>query len=207
MLKRKAGSEFSGIQTRSTVQADLVPNASDSTTALRAPLEQGFSLPRFITATGARWHGAAMRVPDRAIRNSEACGIQQDDLGVSLDDLDSERASLTTWTTNPRRIDGHQSQSDRAALRNRVLRRHANQSQPVRPRAQHIISIKSDFIKKSDVAKIGSVSIRTVENWTKNGLLPYLKIKGIVRYRRKDVEDALDAFIVNPRTRKREPKN
>ena len=87
------------------------------------------------------------------------------------------------------------------------IRRHANQSQPVRPRAQHIISIKSDFIKKSDVAKIGSVSIRTVENWTKNGLLPYLKIKGIVRYRRKDVEDALDAFIVNPRTRKREPKN
>ncbi len=65
----------------------------------------------------------------------------------------------------------------------------------------------SDFIKKSDVARIGSASVRTVENWTKNGVLPYLKIRGVVRYRRQDVEDALEAFIVNPRTRNRETTN
>jgi DNA-binding transcriptional MerR regulator len=65
----------------------------------------------------------------------------------------------------------------------------------------------SDFIKKSDVARIASVSIRTVENWQKNGLLPYMRIRGVVRYRRQDVEDALEAFIVNPRTRNRETTN
>lgn len=88
-----------------------------------------------------------------------------------------------------------------------MLRRHDNQPQPNLLRAQHITSSMSDFIKKSDVARIGSVSIRTVENWTKSGVLPYLKIKGVLRYRRKDVEDALEAFIVNRRTRNREPKN
>lgn len=65
----------------------------------------------------------------------------------------------------------------------------------------------SDFIKKSDVARIASVSIRTVENWQKNGLLPYMRIRSVVRYRRQDVEDALEAFIVNPRTRNRETTN
>jgi hypothetical protein len=29
----------------------------------------------------------------------------------------------------------------------------------------------------------------------------------VVRYRRQDVEDALEAFIVNPRTRNRETTN
>lgn len=77
----------------------------------------------------------------------------------------------------------------------------ARANQPPREprRAKHTIPKMSDFIKKSDVAKIGSVSIRTVENWTKNGLLPYLKIGGVIRYRRDDVEEALAAFIVNPR--------
>lgn len=60
----------------------------------------------------------------------------------------------------------------------------------------------SDFMTKSDVAKMVGVSVRTVENWGKNGILSPLKIGGIVRYRRQDVEDALAAFIINRRSTK-----
>lgn len=104
-------------------------------------------------------------------------------------------------------LDGFRSEPGQAVLGIHAPRGRANQPQRTSLRAQHNICTMSDFIKKSDVAKIGSVSIRTVENWTKNGLLPYLKIRGVVRYRRQDVEDALEAFIVNPRTRSRETAN
>ena len=105
-------------------------------------------------------------------------------------------------------LDGDRSQPGQAVLGIPVPRRRANQPQRTPLRAQHNIYTMSDFIKKSDVAKICNVSIRTVENWTtKSGLLPYLKIRGVVRYRRQDVEDALEAFIVNPRTRNRETTN
>ncbi len=104
-------------------------------------------------------------------------------------------------------LDGDRSQPGQAVLGIPVPRRRANQPQRTPLLAQHNIYTMSDFIKKSDVARIASVSIRTVENWQKNGLLPYMRIRGVVRYRRQDVEDALEAFIVNPRTRNRETTN
>jgi hypothetical protein len=63
----------------------------------------------------------------------------------------------------------------------------------------NFVLLMNDFLKKSGVAKLVDVSIRTIENWTKNGLLPCLKINGVVRYRRADVENALEAFIVKRR--------
>ena len=41
---------------------------------------------------------------------------------------------------------------------------------------------------------MADVSIRTVETWSKMGILSPIKIGGIVRFRREDVEDALAAF-------------
>ena len=73
---------------------------------------------------------------------------------------------------------------------------------------QHITPLDEDSrlerdlaqrVGKSSIARINSVSTRTVENWMKKGLIPYTKIGGLVRFDMAKVTAALARFEVNAR--------
>ena len=53
---------------------------------------------------------------------------------------------------------------------------------------------------KAEAAKAAKVSIRTIENWMKNGTLSYFKLGGIVRIPEDEMERALDRHLVKGRT-------
>lgn len=48
------------------------------------------------------------------------------------------------------------------------------------------------FLDKEEVAKLFSVTVRTIDQWRGKGLLPYYKIGGLVRFRLNDVQAHLD---------------
>jgi excisionase family DNA binding protein len=54
-------------------------------------------------------------------------------------------------------------------------------------------------VGKSSIARLNSVSTRTVENWMKKGLIPYTKIGGVVRFDLAKVDAALARFEVTAR--------
>lgn len=49
------------------------------------------------------------------------------------------------------------------------------------------------YLDKEEVAKLFSVTVRTIDQWRGKGLLPYYKIGGLVRFRLLDVQAHLDA--------------
>lgn len=53
---------------------------------------------------------------------------------------------------------------------------------------------------KAEAAKAAKVSIRTVENWMKNGTLSYFKLGGIVRIPEDEMKQVLGRFLVRGRT-------
>jgi predicted site-specific integrase-resolvase len=61
------------------------------------------------------------------------------------------------------------------------------------------------LLTKIETAEQGKVSSRTVDNWMRNGLLPYIKLgKGnnaIVRIRRSDLEEMLNTHRIDKSTR------
>lgn len=49
------------------------------------------------------------------------------------------------------------------------------------------------LMTSAEVAKILAITEKTLANWRYRRVIPYLKIHGIVRYRKKDI----DAFIAS----------
>lgn len=52
---------------------------------------------------------------------------------------------------------------------------------------------------KAEAAKAAKVSIRTLENWMKNGALSYFKLGGIVRIPEDEMKEALGRFLIRGR--------
>ena len=53
-----------------------------------------------------------------------------------------------------------------------------------------------NLLTKRELADVYRVSTRTVSNWMKSGVLPYLKVGRVVRFDRASVSEALGAFTV-----------
>ncbi len=60
-----------------------------------------------------------------------------------------------------------------------------------------------NFLTKSGLATKCSVSRRTVNTWMRDGIIPYLRIKNVVRFDPVAVEEALKHFQVECRGRTR----
>lgn len=57
---------------------------------------------------------------------------------------------------------------------------------------------------KLESATIANVSVRTIENWMKNGVLSYIKIRGIVRIPEDALLETMDRHLIKGRnTRKK----
>ena len=61
------------------------------------------------------------------------------------------------------------------------------------------INLMKKFLTKLESSKIANVSKRTVENWMENGLLSYIKIRGIVRIPEDELLQALERHLVKGR--------
>lgn len=53
---------------------------------------------------------------------------------------------------------------------------------------------------KQEFASTVKVSVRTVENWMKHGIIAYIKILGVVRIPEEEITLTLDRYRVNKRT-------
>lgn len=53
-------------------------------------------------------------------------------------------------------------------------------------------AILEDWIDNQDVMTVLHVSIRTLQKFRSNGVLPYTKVNGKIYYRRQDVEELLN---------------
>ena len=51
---------------------------------------------------------------------------------------------------------------------------------------------KEIYYDKQDLMLMLNVSIRTLHNWRKNGVLPFLKIRGKIYYKSSDLERLLN---------------
>lgn len=56
---------------------------------------------------------------------------------------------------------------------------------------------KTTKLTIEDLAKIQGVSTRTIRNWMTSKHIPYLKIRGVLRFQLEEVEEALDRFKMN----------
>ena len=52
------------------------------------------------------------------------------------------------------------------------------------------------FVNKSAIASHYSVSTRTIDNWIQRRIIPYVKIRGVVRFRISEVDAAIARFEV-----------
>ncbi len=64
----------------------------------------------------------------------------------------------------------------------------------------NLTNLTDHFLTKRELAALAKVSGRTVENWQRDRLLPYIKIGNVVRYERSDVlEHFRKNFRINTR--------
>ncbi|MES2568106.1 MAG: helix-turn-helix domain-containing protein [Bacteroidota bacterium] len=59
--------------------------------------------------------------------------------------------------------------------------------------------VNAEFLNSKQVAKVCSVTTRTVTNYRNKGLLSFYKIGNSVFYRIEDVQDLLEHFFVHKR--------
>jgi excisionase family DNA binding protein len=52
------------------------------------------------------------------------------------------------------------------------------------------------LLTKLESSTIANVSVRTIEHWMKNGVLSYIKIRGIVRIPEDALLDALNRHLI-----------
>lgn len=50
------------------------------------------------------------------------------------------------------------------------------------------------FLDNSEVAKLLKVSIRTLQDWRDNNIIPYIQIKGKIIYRQSDIDRLLQTY-------------
>ena len=70
-----------------------------------------------------------------------------------------------------------------------------NSTQPAK--IQH--DVKAEFLNSKQVARVCSVTPRTVTNYRNKGLISFYKIGNSVFYRVEDVQDLLERIFVNRR--------
>ena len=56
------------------------------------------------------------------------------------------------------------------------------------------------LLTKQEFASTVKVSVRTVENWMKHGIIAYIKILGVVRIPEEEITLTLNRYQVNRRT-------
>ena len=49
------------------------------------------------------------------------------------------------------------------------------------------------FLGNNEVAKLLNVSIRTLQDWRDNSIIPYIQIKGKIIYRQSDIDRLLQS--------------
>lgn len=54
-----------------------------------------------------------------------------------------------------------------------------------------------DYLTSGDVAALLGISLRTVVNLRRRRVLPYIRLGRVVRFRRSQIEQALEAHTVN----------
>lgn len=54
-----------------------------------------------------------------------------------------------------------------------------------------------EYLTSGDVAALLGVSLRTVVNLRRRRMLPYVRLARVVRFRRSQIEQALEAYTVN----------
>ena len=52
------------------------------------------------------------------------------------------------------------------------------------------------FVSKREVARLVSVSPRTIDNWMKDGIIPFIRIGRVVRFEEEQVRKALGKYGV-----------
>ncbi len=55
--------------------------------------------------------------------------------------------------------------------------------------------INEPYVDIEELAKHFSVSVSTVRKWLKKGMIPALKLDGVFRFKRSEVEEALRKFV------------
>ncbi|WP_455672527.1 helix-turn-helix domain-containing protein [Phocaeicola sp.] len=55
------------------------------------------------------------------------------------------------------------------------------------------------FLSNTEVAKLLKVSIRTLQDWRDNGIIPYIQIKGKIIYRQSDIDRLLQSYYTEER--------
>lgn len=50
------------------------------------------------------------------------------------------------------------------------------------------------FLGNSEVAKLLKVSLRTLQDWRDNNIIPYIQIKGKIIYRQSDIDRLLQTY-------------
>lgn len=65
------------------------------------------------------------------------------------------------------------------------------------PEAAAYLHKKVKLLKNREVSKILRVSLRTVQRIIKSGGLPYVKIRGQIRFRPQDVDKYINARVVS----------
>ena len=194
MLHVQTGGRLFGACARSSMHAGLGRSGHRATAsyseAFRGLREQGCRLPRFNAAV---WICPVLATRLRRIRtqNFARLGMQRIYLGCSL----------TTNIRKGRHRDGQvpasaikrlQSQSTDSAASGAPLTR-SNLAATTHQIPMRII------LTKSEAAKANKVSIRTIEKWMSTGLLPYIKVNGIVRIPEAEMQQALDGHLVRGR--------
>lgn len=53
------------------------------------------------------------------------------------------------------------------------------------------------FLGNGEVAKLLKVSIRTLQDWRDNNIIPYIQIKGKIIYRQSDIDRILQNYYKN----------
>lgn len=57
------------------------------------------------------------------------------------------------------------------------------------------------FLGNNEVAKLLKVSIRTLQDWRDNNIIPYIQIKGKIIYRQSDIDRLLQNYYNNEQKR------
>ena len=55
------------------------------------------------------------------------------------------------------------------------------------------------LLTKLNAAMIANVSIRTMETWMKNGVISYIKIRGVVRIPEEELLQSLERYLIKGR--------
>lgn len=62
---------------------------------------------------------------------------------------------------------------------------------------ENISSLQAGWMTKVEIAQHFQIGVRTVTDWMRRGILPFVKVGHVVRFNKLDCEMALQKFGVN----------